>query len=250
MPTRRPDSGMKQADQRRLRAKALMVFQDRCFDDGFADDIPNELDAALARVGIPRSSIQEHVDLGAQDCEYGRTLLARAACRGSPLEVLLWLPGSDPNAEDLDGMTPVMHAATRADGAPIIAHLLAAGAAPDRLSHERRDALGLAIQFGNDECARVLLGQLDGKGRDATGMTRLMSAAISSAEPERAMRCAQLLIPLSDLYAVDSEGMTALDHAVRSRNHEVAGAIRAGCERSELAIATTAADCRPRARSL
>lgn len=250
MSTRRLDDQMWLSDCRGHRAMALMDLQDRSFDDGEGDAVLHKLDEALARRKLSRSSIPHLVDLAAQDCEYGRTLLARAACRGSLEEVQLWLPGSDPNAADLDGMTPVMHAATRADGAPIVSALLAAGASPDRLSHERRDALGLAIQFGNDECASVLLGQLDGKGRDATGMTRLMSAAISSAEPERALRCAQLLIPLSDLHAVDSEGMTALDHAVRSRNLGVAGAIRAASDRSELAIAVPAAERRAKARAL
>lgn len=238
MSTQSLDDQMPPSDRRRRFALALMDFQDRCFENGAGDDVPRKLDEALERRGLSRHSIPGHVDLGERDCEYGRTLLARAAFRGTLAEVMLWLPGSDPDAEDLDGMTPIMHAAIRADGAQIISALLAEGASPDRLSHENRDALGLAIQFGNDECARELLSRIDAKRRDATGMTRLMSAAVSRAEPARALRCAQLLIPLSDLGALDSEGMSALGHAVRCGNHGVTGAIRSACERSELAIAT------------
>jgi RNA polymerase primary sigma factor len=75
-------------------------------------------------------------------------LFRKAVLEGRETSVILYLQsGENPNARDLDGMTPLMLAASE-DNAKICRLLLESGADPKLLDHEGRDALSIATVAG------------------------------------------------------------------------------------------------------
>lgn len=125
----------------------------------------------------------------------GRTLLILAAKAASSECVRLLLSASDPNAMDIDGRTALMWAAE-------------------------------GVRAAAFECLKALLPAVDVGKRDKRGRTALHLAA-SGGRPE----AVELLASLSDLLAVDKEGESAFDCAMK-RVDEDGEAIREALRRA------------------
>jgi len=149
----------------------------------------------------------------------GRTALTHAVCEGAVDCVEFLAPKTTPGIRDNSGRTAWMHAA--ANGQMRMMDLLCAEFAPFDTASSGEDALMLAADNGWAEMVKRLLPHSDANAhRDSLGRNALMQALSRDY-----WRCAELLIPVSDMAAQDNDGLTALMMAAQFSGEQAVKAI-------------------------
>lgn len=188
------------------------------------------LAALLGDLRLLRALIGQGVDLNASHAGLTPLLAAtRDSWHGRPEAVTMLLTnGADARQADLQGNTPLHHAARSTDPA-VAALLLDAGADVGALNGEGHAPLGIACAAGNWRLAKYLL-EHGAKAEPGQGQPALLAAAGGDDEPIGV----QLL--LKHKARVDSrghQGRSALLQACQAGNVEIVGALLdAGADRN------------------
>lgn len=183
------------------------------------------LAAVLPDLRLLRALIARGVDLNAAHAGMTPLLAAtRDSWHGRPDAVMTLLAnGADPRTADLDGNTPLHHAARSSD--PGVAALLRDAAAEMRvLNHDGLTPLGVACAAGNWRLARFLLER--GAYPEPDGATPALLAAASGDEDDGA-GVALLLKHKAKTAARDRHGRSALHEAAFAGHAEIAAALLA-----------------------
>jgi len=149
--------------------------------------------------------------------EYDSPVLCYAAQEGSARSLKALLTGgADVRLADKYGQT-ALHWAAQQGHPPCVSLLLEAGAPLEAKNVERRTPLCSAASAGHSE----VLGMLLERGANAnsvmlgTGNTPLLSAICG-----KYLRCAELLLPHSDLSITSNQGLTAFHASVRTASYD------------------------------
>lgn len=183
------------------------------------------LAAVLPDLRLLRALIGHGVDL---NTVAGGITPLLAACRdswhGRPDAVMTLLSnGADPRVADLDGNTPLHHAARSSDPG-VAALLLDAAAEIDMLNAEGFSPLGVACTAGNWRLARFLM-ERGARPEPAGGQPALLAAAGSDDDDPAGVLL--LLKQRAKVEARGGQGRTALLEAAQAGNAEVVAALLA-----------------------
>ena len=153
------------------------------------------------------------------------TPLTTALNRGDleKIEFFIDHPDVDPDIQDDLEMTPLMYAAVGGE-AEITQALLDKGAEPNIQDIDGRTALMHAIKSKNTVVPQVLLGnqRVDSEVPDRAGKTALMYAAIYDQKEVVLDILHRKIGPKPNIDLQDQYGLTALAHAVINYNHQIA----------------------------
>lgn len=177
------------------------------------------LAAVLPDLRLLRALIAHGVDLNAAHAGMTPLLAAtRDSWHGRPEAVMTLLAnGADPRTPDVDGNTPLHHAARSSD--PGVAALLRDAAADvDVRNAEGVTPLGIACAAGNWRLARFLLER--GAKAELDGATPALLPA-SGAEEDDAAGVQLLLKHKARVDARDAQGRSALHEAARAGNVDI-----------------------------
>lgn len=213
---------------------------------------PSDLDQLLinaARNGDP-AEVLRLLSLGANPEKFPGQIGALGAAASSygfgpdSVECLkILIPLCDPNAADPeDGWTALMFAANGINPAKV--ELLAPHSDCSRRNSDGETALMIAAGVASPQMVAALLAQPGAKQaarncRDSDGRDALMIASQAVVPPGRrrsvlgqsAEECIPLLLPVADLFAVDSSGFTALGAFLRMGVLSSEAVAKALCER-------------------
>jgi ankyrin repeat protein len=181
------------------------------------------LAAVLPDLRLLRALIAQGVDLNAAHAGMTPLLAAtRDSWHGRPEAVMTLLAnGADPRAMDLDGNTPLHHAARSSD--PGVAALLRDAAAEiTALNHDGLTPLGVACASGNWRLARFLLER--GAYPEPESATPALLAAAGGDEDDAA-GVALLLKHKAKVNARGREGRSALHQAAYAGHADIAQAL-------------------------
>ena len=183
------------------------------------------LAAVLPDLRLLRELISQGVDLNAAHAGMTPLLAAtRDSWHGRPEAVMTLLSnGADPHATDIDGNTPLHHAARSSDPG-VAALLLDAQAALETLNHERLSALGVACSAANWRLARFLL-ERGAQPEPRHGRPALLAAAAADEDD-----AAGVLLLLKYKARVDARGAddrTALHEAAAAGHADITAALLA-----------------------
>ncbi len=181
------------------------------------------LAAVLPDLRLLRALISGGVDLNQAHAGVTPLLAAtRDSWHGRPDAVMTLLAnGADPRAVDLEGNTPLHHAARSSD--PGVAALLRDAAAEiDAINHEGLTPLGVACTVGNWRLARFLLER--GARSEPEGATPVLLAAAGGEEDDPA-GVALLLRHKAKVDARGRDGRSALHLAAGSGHPEIVEAL-------------------------
>ncbi len=178
------------------------------------------LAAVLPDLRLLRVLIARGVDLNAAHAGVTPLLAAtRDSWHGRPEAVMTLLAnGADPRAVDLDGNTPLHHAARSSDPG-VVALLRDAAADIDVSNHEGLTPLGIACVAGNWRLAKFLLER--GAKPEIEGATPVLVAAAGGEEDDPA-GVALLLRHKAKVDARDRDGRSALHVASALGHGEIA----------------------------
>ncbi len=170
------------------------------------------LDAARdGDLGKVQNLVEEGADINAQNSNGLTPLMFAIGSAHSDLVKLLLKLGADPNGPTKQGMTPLMEAALRND-ATIATLLLDANAALDITNRAGKTALDIAAENGHKDMVK-LLQQYAKAGRDR----ELLDAARDGA----LQKVRNLLANGADVNTQDGNGWTPLMFAVSSAHTEL-----------------------------
>ncbi|KAH8845268.1 hypothetical protein MCOR27_009665 [Pyricularia oryzae] len=137
----------------------------------------------------------------------------------------------DPDVQDGSGWTPLMIAVSIKDGEKLVDLLLGKGADVNEKNNSGQTALHFAASKNNLDVARKLLDQkppASARVRDRRGQYALHRAAAVGSTPMVNLLIGQGKSPLN---ATDSDGQTALHHAIAEGHGDTAVALlKAGAE--------------------
>ncbi len=181
------------------------------------------LAAVLPDLRLLRGLIERGVDLNAAQGSMTPLLAAtRDSWHGRPEAVMTLLAnGADPRIGDVDGNTPLHHAARSSD--PGVAALLRdAGAEMDALNGEGVSPLGIACAAGNWRLARFLL-ERTAKAEPAGGQPVLLAAAGTEEDDPAGVQL--LLRHKARVDARDARGRSALHEAAFAGHVDICSAL-------------------------
>lgn len=165
-----------------------------------------------------RVALQKPLELESVDKHMKTPLMIATENEDFPIAKFLIESGANVNARDIYGNTPFMVAVS--EGYTELVQLMLR-ASPDFSICNRfgGSALTCACERGHVEVVRALLSSryiFDIDHRDELGWTPLMETVILGDGGERYVEIARLLISAgADIQALDGEGRSCLDHAVR-----------------------------------
>lgn len=182
------------------------------------------LAAVLPDLRLLRGLIERGVDINVVQASSMTPLLAatRDSWHGRPEAVMTLLAnGADPRISDVDGNTPLHHAARSSD--PGVAALLRdAGVEMDALNAEAVSPLGIACAAGNWRLARFLL-ERGARAEPAEGQPVLLAAAATEEDDPAGVQL--LLRHKARVDARDGHDRTALHEAAFAGHADICSAL-------------------------